>query len=220
MYCCMKIIYVTKLISINNKFDQFFFLSQICQQNPFSRKHYNFKKQLPFVITSKLLLKWLHGCFFALTWQIFQIIVDVLSLVVFARVFNQSKGHWLLSNVLNFIISICLKLKEDTWILVFFDNFIEQKSIVILELDFLTLEKRFEVFFKNKLWKKYEEKKAHNIMFLMLDPRFKNLCLVPHLLTLSKAMSLLMNMIKKALYLMLLKCYHHLHSLFKNAIVD
>jgi hypothetical protein len=33
-------------------------------------------------------------------------------------------------------------------------------------------------------------------------------------------MSLLMNMIKKTLYLMLLKCYHHLHSLFKNAIVD
>jgi hypothetical protein len=44
---------------------------------------------------------------------IFQIIVDVLSLVVFAYVLNQFKSHWLLSDALNFIISNCLKLKED-----------------------------------------------------------------------------------------------------------
>jgi hypothetical protein len=35
-----------------------------------------------------------------LTWHISQIIIDVLSSVVSAYVLNQSRGHWLLSNVL------------------------------------------------------------------------------------------------------------------------
>jgi hypothetical protein len=47
-----------------------------------------------------------------LTWHISQIIVDVHSLVVFTCVFNQFKGHWLLSDALNFAIFICLKLKK------------------------------------------------------------------------------------------------------------
>jgi hypothetical protein len=48
-----------------------------------------------------------------LTWHIFQIIVDDLSLVMFICVLNQSKGHWVLSNTLNSAISTCLKLKEE-----------------------------------------------------------------------------------------------------------
>jgi hypothetical protein len=43
--------------------------------------------------------------------HISQIIVDVLSPVVFACVFNECKSHLLLSDVLNSAISICLKLK-------------------------------------------------------------------------------------------------------------
>jgi hypothetical protein len=76
------------------------------------------------------------------------------------------------------------------------------------------------VFLKNNLWKKFEKKKVHNIMFLMLDPRFKNLWLVSSFISLEQGKSLLMNMIKQTLYLMLLKCYHHLQPLFENAIVN
>jgi hypothetical protein len=53
--------------------------------------------------------------------------------------FNQCEGHWLLSDVLNFAISICLKLKKEFEILVSFDNFMEEESIVAFELGFLAL---------------------------------------------------------------------------------
>jgi hypothetical protein len=82
-----------------------------------------------------------------LTWHIFQIIVDVLSPILSTRVFNQYEVHWLLSVVLHFAISICLKLKEFE-ILVSFDNFMEKESIVVFELGFLALniKKKFVLF--------------------------------------------------------------------------
>ncbi len=46
------------------------------------------------------------------TWHISQIIIDVLSSIVSACVLNQSRGHLLLSNALNVIITMSLKLKE------------------------------------------------------------------------------------------------------------
>jgi hypothetical protein len=51
-------------------------------------------------------------------------------------VFNQSKDHWLLSDVLSYIISICLKLKEESKFSNSFDNFMKEESIVALELGF------------------------------------------------------------------------------------
>jgi hypothetical protein len=48
-----------------------------------------------------------------LTWHISQIIIDVISLVMFICVFNQSRGQWVFSDALNFAISTCLKLKEE-----------------------------------------------------------------------------------------------------------
>jgi len=47
-----------------------------------------------------------------LNWHISQIIVNVLSLVVSAYVLNQSRGHWLLFDALNVVITMSLKLKE------------------------------------------------------------------------------------------------------------
>ncbi len=81
-------------------------------------------------------------------WHISQIILDVLSLIVFTYVFNQSSGHWLLNDALSFTISICLKLREKTCILVSFDNFIKKEFIVTLELGCLVsnIIKRFVMF--------------------------------------------------------------------------
>jgi len=57
---------------------------------------------------------------------------------VFVCVFNQFISDWLLSEVLNFAISICLELKKTIEILVSFDNFMKKKSIVVLEVPFLS----------------------------------------------------------------------------------
>jgi hypothetical protein len=80
-----------------------------------------------------------------LTWHIFQIIVDVLSLVVSTCVFNQSKGHWLLSDSLNSTISICFKLIKEFGISISFDNVMEDESIIALELNFLSSNIKKEV---------------------------------------------------------------------------
>jgi hypothetical protein len=47
------------------------------------------------------------------TLHISHMIVDHLSHVVSTCVLNQSCDHWMLSDALHFIISMCLKLKEE-----------------------------------------------------------------------------------------------------------
>jgi hypothetical protein len=49
----------------------------------------------------------------SLTWHIYQIVINCLSLVVTTCVLNQSRGHWLLNDALHFTISMSLKLKEE-----------------------------------------------------------------------------------------------------------
>jgi hypothetical protein len=53
------------------------------------------------------------------------------------------------------------------------------------------------------------------MLFLMLDPRFKNLCLVSCFVGQEEGVSIVDEYDKRTLYLMLLKCYHHLHPLTK-----
>jgi hypothetical protein len=48
-----------------------------------------------------------------LTWHICQIVVNCLSPIITTCVRNQSRGHWLLSDVLHFAISMNLKLIEE-----------------------------------------------------------------------------------------------------------
>jgi hypothetical protein len=47
-----------------------------------------------------------------LTWHVCQILVHCLYPIVTTCVLNQSRGHWLLSDVLHFVISMNLKLKK------------------------------------------------------------------------------------------------------------
>ncbi len=78
-----------------------------------------------------------------LTWHIFQIIVNVLSLVISDYVLNQSRGHWLLSDALNAIIIMNLKFKEEFRISSNLQDLIDDDSIVAQELSlFLTLEEK------------------------------------------------------------------------------
>ncbi len=66
--------------------------------------------------------------------------------------------------------------------------------------------------------KKYEENKIYNMFSLILDPRFKNLCLVSSLIKYEQRKVIVENYDTKSLYPMLLKCHEHLHPLveFEN----
>jgi len=129
----------------------------------------------------------------------------------------------LLSDVLNFIVSICFKLKDEISISISFDNFMAKKSILIIELSCLAFNIKKEVcdaldYFLSL--KKKMKKKAHNMLFLMLDPAFKNLHLISSFIVLEQGKAIVEKCDKKTLYPMLLKCHRHLHPLSRNAIVD
>jgi hypothetical protein len=80
-----------------------------------------------------------------LTWEISQIIVDYLSPIVTTCVLNESSGHWPLTNALNFVISLSLKLKENSAPLASFDNLIEDKPCLAEKLAFLVCNIRTQV---------------------------------------------------------------------------
>ncbi len=118
----------------------------------------------------------------SLTWQIFQKIVDYLSLLVFACVLNQSSGHWLLSDDLHSAISTNLKLREEKQVLPSFESLMDDDSIVNDELYLLAFNIRREVInvldsFLSCL--KVYDKRKNNMISLMLDPKYKNLHIVP-----------------------------------------
>ncbi len=60
------------------------------------------------------------------------------------------------------------------------------------------------------LLRKYEEKKPHNMLSLMLDARFKNLHLVPFFIGSKQGVAIIEKYDARSLYLVFLKCYHHL----------
>jgi hypothetical protein len=64
--------------------------------------------------------------------------------------------------------------------------------------------------------------KAHNNIFLMLDPRFKTLCLVCSFISLEQGKAIVEEYDKKIIFPMLMKCYYHLHPLVesKRGVVD
>jgi hypothetical protein len=62
-------------------------------------------------------------------------------------------------------------------------------------------------------WKVYDKRKAHNMIFLMLDPRYKNLCIVFSFVGREQGVALIEEYDGKSLYPMLVKCHEHLHPL-------
>jgi hypothetical protein len=58
------------------------------------------------------------------------------------------------------------------------------------------------------------------MLCLILDTRFKNLLLASSFIGLEQNKTIVEKYDRKTLYPMLLKCYHHLHPLSNNTIVD
>jgi hypothetical protein len=82
----------------------------------------------------------------------------------------------LLNDALSFAISMSVKFKDEIDFATF-DNLMPENGNVVYELSCLTSNVMKEVvqvlnFFLSFL-KKYEKRKAHNMLPLMLDPRFK-----------------------------------------------
>jgi hypothetical protein len=72
----------------------------------------------------------------ALTWHIYHIVVDFLALVVSTFILNQSKGHWLLSDALSFVISMGLKFSDEI-VSTTFNNLMKEDGNVVYELSCL-----------------------------------------------------------------------------------
>ncbi len=98
-----------------------------------------------------------------LMWHISQIIIDYLFPIVIAYVLSQSLGHWLLTNALNSIISLSLKLKKDSEPLPSFEHLMEDEYNLAKELALLASNIRKEVcgvlYSFLSFLKKYEENK-------------------------------------------------------------
>jgi len=67
-----------------------------------------------------------------LTWHIFQTIVDYLSLVVSAPIFNYSCGHGILNDALHSAISMSLKLKEENQALPSFESLMDDVQLLMM----------------------------------------------------------------------------------------
>lgn len=61
--------------------------------------------------------------------------------------------------------------------------------------------------------KKYEKRKTHNMILLMLDTQFKNLLLVSPLVNCEQSISIIEEHDRKSLHPIFLNCYHHWHSM-------
>ncbi len=88
-------------------------------------------------------------------------------------VFNQFRGHWLLSDALNFAISMSLKFKDEIDSTTF-DNLMDEDGNVVYELSCLPCNIKKEVIqvldsFLSFL-KVCEERKAHNMLFFNVGP--------------------------------------------------
>jgi len=115
-----------------------------------------------------------------------------------------------------------LKLKEENEIVPSFEILMEDDLIIVDELVLLVFNIRKEVCgvldsFLSFL-KKYENKKTHNMIFVMLDPRFKSLQILSSFVGWGKGVSLVEKYDRKFLYHMLVKCYEHLHPLIRSNI--
>jgi hypothetical protein len=95
----------------------------------------------------------------------------------------------------------------------------EDDSIIFNELSLLAFNIRREVInvldsFISFL-KKYENRKTHNMIFLMLNPRLKSLHIISSFVGREQGVALVEEYDRKSLYPMLVKCHEHLHPLVR-----
>jgi hypothetical protein len=129
-------------------------------------------------------------------------------------------GNELFSDALHFAISMSIKFKEESQVLPSFETLMDDDSIIINELAFITSRIKREVswvldsFFS--FLTKYENKKTCYMISLILDVRFKSLCMVSSIVEREQSVNLVEVHDKESLYSMLVKCHEHLHPLIRS----
>jgi hypothetical protein len=113
-----------------------------------------------------------------------------------------------------------LKLKDENKIISSFESLMEDDSIIFDELFLLALNIRREVInvldsFLSFL-RKYENRKTHNMISFMLNPRFKSFHIVSSFVGREQGVvALVEEYDRKSLYPMLIKYHEHLHPLVR-----
>jgi hypothetical protein len=92
-------------------------------------------------------------------------------------------------------------------------------SIVLDELSLLAYKVKREVinvldYFLSFL-RKYDNRKANNMISLMLDLRFKSLCIISSFVGKEQGVALVEENDRNPSYPMLIKCHEHLHPLVR-----
>ncbi len=111
------------------------------------------------------------------------------------------------------------KLKEKNQVLPSIENLMDDDSIVSVELFVLASNIRQEVInvldsFLSFL-KVFYKRKAYNMIFLMLNQWYKNLC-ISSFVGREQGVTIIEEYDKKSLYPMLAKCHEHLCPLVKS----
>jgi len=117
-----------------------------------------------------------------ITWFICQTMVDYLNHVINDCVLKQFTGHWLLFNALNSTIIMSSKSKEEVNVRPSFEFFMDDDLGSFFQINKSCLQHSIKGVwgfgFLLSFMRTYDEKKAHNMLALMLNLRFKSLCLV------------------------------------------
>jgi len=113
-----------------------------------------------------------------------------------------------------------LKLKEEMNHLPLLDAWIDDDDDSDLNIGLETFTKNIKkvikiIGFFLCLLTRYNERRAHNMLAFMLDPRLKVLRVISSFIGHKHRVSIAKRYNKKSLFPMLLKSYHHLHPLFE-----
>jgi hypothetical protein len=107
------------------------------------------------------------------------------------------------------------KLEEGVGIMQTLNQFMDDDFVIILELSLFAFNIKKEVcgvldYFLS-FQRKYEERKAHNMLLLTIDPQFESLHLVFSFVGCEQDILIVEEYDHNSLQHALLKCYHHLH---------
>jgi hypothetical protein len=118
---------------------------------------------------------------------------------------------------------MCLKCREEVTNPLAQVNLIDDDFGIAFELTLFAINIRKEVCDVLKLFLsfflKYEEKNSLNVLYLMLDQRFKSLCLMSSFIGCEQVVNIVEEYDRRSLYPMLLKCYYYVHSMVESKVV-
>lgn len=148
------------------------------------------------------------------TWAVAKAVTDALTPVLQQCVTNQSKGYWLLSDALATALNLCIQLHKEQI----------EKELVSPKLEAGNFESELEVLQARMMSEvintlapflsftvSYSAKHAHNMLALMLDPRYKGLSLVKDYVGRERALQVVGETDSNALLPCLVTVFKHLN---------